>query len=121
MDKEKALYRARLYHDNAVTQQIEEDLYVMVRALIGDYRLTIEHDKKGFDQYPSCKHWEKKYCGNQNKKYRAFLHGRGFVWHGNSKIEIYCNIIASIAGNRMYLPYSVLPHETREDDDGNER
>ena len=48
MDNEKALYKARLYHDKAVTSQIEEDLQVMVRAIIGDYRLEIKHNKDGF-------------------------------------------------------------------------
>ena len=118
MNKETALYKARLYHDKAVTSQIEEDLQVMVRAIIGDYRLEIKHNKDGFDTYPNCKHWEKKYCRSKKKKYCGYLHGRGYVWYGDSEIEIYCNIIASIVGNKIYFPYSSLPQDMRKEDEG---
>ena len=117
MDKQTALHRARVYHDKAVTKQIEEDLQIMVRALIGDYRLEIKHKQEGFDTYPSCKHWEKKYCRSKNKKYCGYLHGKGYVWYGDSEIEIYCNIIASIAGNKIYFPYSALPQDMRKEDE----
>ena len=109
------LYRARLYHDKAVTKQIEEDLQIMVRALIGDYRLEIRKNEKGFDTYPSCKHWEKGFCRSKSKKYQGYLHGRGYCWYGDSEIEIYCNIIASIAGNKAYFPYSVLPRDEEKE------
>lgn len=122
MTKDDALYKARLYHDKAVTKQIEEDLQVMVRALIGDYKLEISIMEQGkpYDQYPSCKNQLKKFCPAKPAKYQAYLRGHGYVFFGNSKIDIYCKIIAAIAGNKIYLPYSVLPEQKREDESDEE-
>lgn len=110
MKNSDALYKARIYHDKAVTQQIEDDLQVMVAALIGDYNLEITQSKDGFDPYPSCKHWEKKYYRCSKKHYQGYLHGKGYAWFGDSKIDIYCQVIATIAGNKAWFPYSALPH-----------
>lgn len=47
MQNEKAdtlKYRARVYTDKALIPQIEEDLRVMVYALIGDKKLEITQD-----------------------------------------------------------------------------
>lgn len=115
MKHSEALHKARVYHDKAVTKQIEEDLQVMVAAVIGDYNLEITYDKDGFDPYPSCKHWEKTYCRCHKRHYRGYLHGRGYAWFGDSKIDIYCQVIASIVGNKIYLPYSALPHDETEE------
>ena len=114
MNKEDALCKARYYHDSAVTKQIEDDLHVMVRALIGNYTLRIDHCKDGFDPYPSCKHNEKTYCYSRPKKYMGYIEGKGYAFYGDSKIEVYCNIISAIAGNKLYLPYSVLPESVKK-------
>lgn len=48
MQNEKAdtlKYRARVYTDKALIPQIEEDLSVMVYALIGDKKLEITQDR----------------------------------------------------------------------------
>ena len=115
MTKEDALYKARVYHDKAVIPKIEEDLRVMVYALIGEQKLKIEHSKEAYDTYPSCKAWEKKYCGNKKYHYSASLPSHALVWYGNSYIELYCKIIASIAGNQVYIPFSVLPKDIPEE------
>ena len=115
MTKENALYKARVYHDKAVIPKIEEDLRIMVYALIGEQKLKIEHSKEAYDTYPSCKAWEKKYCGNKKYHYSASLPSHALVWYGNSYIELYCKIIASIAGNTIYTPFSVLPKDIPEE------
>ena len=88
----------------------------MVAAIIGDYNLEIKQSKDGFDPYPSCKHWEKKYCRCSKKHYQGYLNGRGYVWFGDSKIDIYCQVIATIAGNKAWIPYSVVPHHESQGD-----
>ena len=120
LDNNLALkYRARVYIDKAVIPQIEEDLKVIVYALIGDKKLEITHSPEGFDSYPSCKDWQKDYCPCKLKKYQARLPEHALCWYGDSRIEIYCKIIASIAGTKVYMPFSSIPravsHDKQED------
>jgi len=102
-------YRARVYIDKAVIPQIEEDLKVMVYALIGDKKLEITQSPEGYDVYPSCKEWQKDYCPAKRKKYEARLPECALCWYGDSRIELYCKIIASIAGTKVYMPFSSIP------------
>ncbi len=108
-------YRARVYIDKAVIPQIEEDIKVMVYALIGDKKLEITHSPEGFDPYPSCKDWQKDYCPCKRKKYQARLPEHALCWYGDSRIEIYCKIIASIAGTKVYMPFSSIPRTVKHD------
>lgn len=119
MTKDDAVYKARIYHDKAVTKQIEDDLQVMVRALIGERKLEISSMEPGkpFDRYPSCKNSLKRFCPSKPAKYEGRIRGLGYIFYGNSKIEIYCNIIAAIAGNRLYVPYSAVPRVEPDPDD----
>lgn len=110
-------YRAREYIDKAVIPQIEEDLRVMVYTLIGGKKLEIIYSPEGFDTYPSCKDWQKDYCPAKRKKYEARLPEHELCWYGDSRIELYCKIIASIAGTKVYMPFSSIPkaHDEQED------
>lgn len=112
-------YRARVYIDKAVFPQIEEDLKVMVYTLIGDKKLEIIHSPEGFDPYSSCNNFEKEYCPCKRKKYQARLSEHALCWYGDNYIEIYCKIIASIAGTKVYMPFSSIPgtvtHYEQED------
>jgi hypothetical protein len=119
MNNRQAIWKARIYHDKAVTEQIENDLQVMVAAIIGENRLDITESKDGFDQYPSCHHWEKKFCRCKAARYQGYIKPNGYVFYGDSKIDIYGKVIASIAGNKLYFPFSVLPdgsHKKEEED-----
>ena len=112
MQNEKAdtlKYRARVYTDKALIPQLEEDLRVMVYALIGDKKLEITQDPSGYDVYPSCKDRLKDYCPAKKKRYQARLPEHALVWFGDSRIELYCHIISSIAGNKVYMPFSNIP------------
>ncbi len=102
-------YRARIYTDKALIPQIEEDLRIMVYALIGDKKLEITQKPGGYDIYPSCKDSLKNYCPAKKKRYQARLPEHALCWFGDSLIEIYCRIIASIAGNKVYMPFSNIP------------
>lgn len=111
-------YKARIYHDKAVTEQIEKDLLVMVKALIGTQQLSITecHGQDKFDPATSCKiPMRERYCGLNGKKYVCHYGSNGCIAFGNSIIEIYCHIIASIAGNKVFLPFSVLPDRKEEE------
>lgn len=102
-------YRARVYTDKALVPQIEEDLRIMVYALIGDKKLEITQTPGGYDVYPSCKDSLKSYCPARKKRYQACLPQHALCWYGDSHIELYCRIIASIAGNKVYMPFSSIP------------
>lgn len=110
-------YRARVYTDKALIPQIEEDLRVIVYALIGDKKLEITQDPSGYDVYPSCKDSLKDYCPAKKKRYQARLPEHALVWFGNSRIELYCRIIASIAGNKVYMPFSNIPRAASDIDE----
>lgn len=108
-------YKASVYIDKAILPQIEEDLKVIVYALIGDKKLEITHDPNGFDVYPSCKDSMKEWCPGRKKKYQARMPERALVWHGDNHIELYCQIIASIAGRKVYMPFSSIPRSVPDD------
>lgn len=109
-------YRARNYIDKAVIPKIEEDLQVMVYALIGEKKLEILHEPKGFDVYPSCKDSAKEWCPGKKKKYQARLPEHALCWFGDSIIEIYCQIITSVAGRQVYMPFSSVPKAAEEEE-----
>ena len=108
-------YRARNYIDKAVIPKIEEDLRVMVYALIGEKTLEIRCEPKGFDVYPSCQDSSKKWCPARKKKYQARLPEHALCWFGDSIIELYCQIITSIAGRQVYMPFSSIPKAAEEE------
>lgn len=110
-------YRARVYTDKALIPQIEEDLRIMVYALIGDKKLEITQKPGGYDIYPSCKDSLKSYCPAKKRRYQARLPERGLCWFGDSRIELYCRIIASIAGNKVYMPFSSIPRAVSDEED----
>lgn len=119
MQNEKAdtlKYRARVYTDKALIPQIEEDLRIMVYALIGDKKLEITQKPGGYDVYPSCKDSLKNYCPASKKRYQARLPERALCWFGDSRIELYCRIIASIAGNKVYIPFSSIPRAVSDEE-----
>lgn len=120
MQNEKAdtlKYRARVYTDKALIPQIEEDLRVMVYALIGDKKLKITREQGGYDVYPSCRYSLNEYCPAKKKRYQACLPEHALCWYGDSRIELYCRIIASIAGNKVYMPFSSIPRASLDLDD----
>lgn len=108
-------YRARVYTDKALIPQIEEDLRVIVYALIGDKKLDITQEPGGYDVYPSCKDNLKSYCPAKKKRYQARLPEHALVWYGDSYVEIYCHIIASIVGNKVYMPFSNIPRAVSDE------
>lgn len=120
MTKDKAdtlKYKARVYIDKALIPKIEEDLNTIVYSLIGDKKLKITHEPNGYDTYPSCKDNLKNYCPAKKKRYQARLPEHGLCWFGDSRIELYCRIISSIAGNKVYTPFSSIPREVSDEED----
>lgn len=99
-------YKARIYHDKAITEKIENDLKVMVESVLCGRKLVIEYNSKGFDPYPGCKHFDKKYCFSKPKKYRGYIKPLGFAVHADSEIGIYCKVIELLVGNRVVIPFS---------------
>lgn len=115
--KDDMRYRAKSYIDKAIIPKIEEDLLVMVYALIGDKELEITHERDGYDVYPSCKDSLKNYCPAKKKRYQARLPEHALCWFGDSRIELYCRIISSIAGNKVYTPFSSIPQKSRVEEE----
>lgn len=92
-------YAARQYKDYSIAKEIESDLKVMIYAILGD--------KKDIDIQSSK---EKSSFGVVGKEplyhWFAYIKPDGYMFFGESEIELYCNIIAKIVGNRLYIPFS---------------
>lgn len=111
MTKDKAIWKARVLHDKCVKAEIKEQLQVMVAALIDINTLIIEYGE--FDSYPSCVHWQKKFCREKRKK--AVGKYKSYRWYGNNETEIYCEIIKSFCGaTPLYFPFTVLGNTTKD-------
>jgi|GEM_PF-3100433 len=114
--RENINHRARIFKDKAIIPMIEDELKILVQVILGDKRtLEIEyykdinyHDGKErlFDQYPSCKNWKKEYCKSKPTKYRGRIKELGYVFFGDSHIEIYCDIIKLFIGRKVIIPLS---------------
>ena len=115
-DKDTIQYKARVFKDNAIIPQVEEQLKVLVDVVLGSKRtLKIEYYKDHpnsngeaikYDPYPSCKSWEKKYCQSKSTEYRGSIPELGYIFFGNNRIEIYCDVIKIFVGNRVIIPFS---------------
>lgn len=116
-DKSNINYKAKIFKDNAIIPQVEEQLKVLVQVILGDKRtLKIEYYKdlkysnneiRLFDPYPSCKHWEKKYCRSKLTKYKGSIPELGYAFFGDSYVDIYCDIIKCFIGEpRVIIPFS---------------
>lgn len=101
-------YKARIYHDKAITDAITQDLKVMAEAVLCGRNITIERSHDGFDMYQSCNHWEKKFCYCKRKKYMGYIKPGGYMVFADSEIGIYCKVIEMFAGDRIVMPFTIL-------------
>jgi len=116
IDKDSINYKARIFKDNAIIPQIEEELKILVQTILGSKRtLKIQYYKdildgngnaKLFDPYPSCHNWEKKYCRSKPKKYMGSIPELGYIFYGDTEISIYCDVIKTFVGDRIIVPFS---------------
>ncbi|WP_313069946.1 hypothetical protein [Lacrimispora sp.] len=92
-------YAARQYKDYSIAKEIESDLKVMVYAILGSKKdIDVQSSKT-----PSCFG----VVGKEPKYYWfAYIKPGGYMFLAESEIELYCNIIAKIVGNRLYIPFS---------------
>ena len=96
-------WKARIYVDKAVKGKVFEDIKTIAYALMDGGTLSIE--RGDFDPYTYCKHETKKYCPLSHKrKYRGYLRPGGYVFHGNTELEIYLEVIRALAGDQVYFP-----------------
>jgi len=115
-DRDSIKYKARIFKDKTLIPQIEEELKVLVQVILGSNRtLKIEYYKdityadgkeRLFDPYPSCKHWEKKYCRSKPTKYKGYIPELGYGFFADNKIAIYCDVIKCFIGDRTIIPFS---------------
>ena len=115
-DKDTIQYKARVFKDNAIIPQVEEELRILVDVVLGSKRtLKIEYYKdhpnsngevNKYDPYPSCKNWQKKYCRSKPTEYCGNIPELGYIFYGNNRVEIYCDVIKTFIGNRIIVPFS---------------
>ena len=99
-------YKSRIYTYKAITEMVMKDLKVIAGAVLSGRTLEIEENTDGFDMYPSCNHWEKKYCHCKPKKYMGYIKPGGYVVFADSEIGIYCKVIELFLGRRVNIPFS---------------
>jgi len=98
-DKSDYQYAARQYKDYCIAKEIENDLKVMVYAVLGN--------KKTLDIQSSKSPTNFGVVGKKEKyKWFAYIKPDGYMFFAQSEIELYCNIISSIVGDQLYLPFS---------------
>jgi len=115
-DRDTIQYKARCFKDKALIPQIEEELRILVKVILGDKRtLKIEYYKdvtygdgktRLFDPYPSCHDWQKKYCKCKPTKYKGTIPELGYGFFGDNIIDIYCDVIKTFIGDRYIIPFS---------------
>lgn len=115
-DRNSIEYQARLFKDKAIFPVIEEELRVLVEVILGDKRtLDITHYKdisytdgeiRKFDTYPSCKSSLKQFCPNKETSYKGYIKELGYVFYGDSKVAIYCDVIKRFVGDKVITPLS---------------
>lgn len=117
MKKSDAKCKARIFKDNVLKPAIKDQLQILSQVVLCSKELKIEYYKdavyadgktKLFEQYPSCKQWEHRYCPAKGKKYRGYVTPGGYMFFGDSEIEIYCKVIAAFASEEspLIIPFS---------------
>lgn len=81
----------------------------------GVYRdLEITYYPDGWDNYPSCKSWEKGYCGAKRNKYVLYISGYSF--YGSTLSEMYSHVIGRLLLDPIQFPFctsKILPHKLK--------
>lgn len=117
MKKSDAKWKARIFKDKVLKPAIKDQLQILSQVVLCSKELKIEYYKdavyadgktKLFEQYPSCKQWEHRYCPAKGKKYRGYVTPGGYMFFGDSEIEIYCKVIAAFASEEspLIIPFS---------------
>lgn len=91
-------YAARQYRDYAIAKEMQDDLKVMSYTALGNLNFDIKYSsaQSNFGV-----------VGKQEKcHWLCYVKERGYMFLAKSEIELYCKIIASIVGNRLYIPFS---------------
>lgn len=98
-------WRARTFCDGVIKKSVQDEIYKLMLAVLGNHQLKIEESKEGFDQYSYCKHSTKQYCpvGNRKKHYM----GRFCEWvvYGHTRLDVYLEVLRLLANdNSVYYP-----------------
>lgn len=112
MTRTEYAYRARVYKTKTVQKQALEDLKIIAYTVLGDSRqFIIEQAKSGetFDNYPSCKHWEKKYCRSKGTKWRGGFKfpenpNPTYYFFSDSELGLWCQLIEHMLGDPIMYP-----------------
>jgi len=116
-DKDTIQYKARCFKDKSIIPQIEEELRVLVQVILGDKRtLEITHYKdvtygdgetRKFNPYVYCKDSSHAYCPCKPTNYKGEIKELGYIFYGDSRTAIYCDIIKRFIGEpRVMIPFS---------------
>ncbi len=118
-------YSARVYRQNALEKQMQDDIKTMVNALMlkGKRRLRVEEAKdvvradgtrlKVYDAYPSCKSDLKKYCPASRMKWAGYIEEyceEDKEWHrpyrvlSESELGVYLEVLNLYLGRKIQFP-----------------
>lgn len=92
-------YASRQYKDYCIAKEIENDLKIMIYTILGSKKTIDIQNSKQPSNFGVVNKEEKYY-------WFAYIKPNGYMYFGQSEIELYCNIIASIVGNRLYIPFA---------------
>jgi len=96
-------WAARMFADKAIKAAVQKEIETLALVVLGNNELVIDFSEEGFDPYPSCRNWEKKYCREKKRKYRGKF--RIYAVFGNTKTDIYLEVLKCLANNEsFYIP-----------------
>lgn len=102
---EDLFWRARAFSDKVLKAEVQKEIIKLAYVLLGNHELTIEYNREGYDTYPSCKHHLKQWCPVNNKKKYYRGKWREYVVYGNTKLDIYLEVLKLLANdNSVYYP-----------------
>ncbi len=102
-----AEWAARIFLDKTVKENVQFEVNKLALAVLGNHQLRIEESKdpEGYDRYSYCKHTTKQFCPVGNKKWKYRGHFKEYVVHGNTRLDIYLEVLRMLGNdNSTYYP-----------------
>lgn len=102
MSRDKS-WTGRVWLDQAIKNQVENDLEKMVYACLGSDRLEIT--KGEFDPYVSCKSSLKGICPLRSKrKFMGYIKPGGYAVFSDTKLGIYLEVLRILLSDQVAFP-----------------
>ncbi|MCI1696482.1 hypothetical protein [Aneurinibacillus aneurinilyticus] len=102
---EDTQWRARVFADKVLKKEVQKEIESLALVVLGNHELKITHKKEGFDQYPHCRNWEKKYCPVGGRKKTYMGKWGSYIVYGETRTDIFLEVLRCLANDSsLYFP-----------------